>query len=218
MQAAMRHVPILVHDRDGGRRILALAVAAGITSTILAMFALQNSPALVDRNQPALSARLIPAEEGPQDSARAAGPLTDAPPPSIQGTRPRTLTAPPDLPQPLSPDDGLPGSATKVPSEPPTNLRPGSSATEPSAHSADVPPLRLDADTVRSAIDAAKSPIHDAADASGQSLTARTVSASERLGQDISEAAIEDCIAPNSYGSLLSAPVLLFKALKGDCK
>ena len=79
-------------------------------------------------------------------------------------------------------------------------------------------PLRLDAAILKAAIAGSESPVRRMAQTAGEMLDSPRVTARERLTTAVGAAALPDCLAPDAGGSLLSAPLIAVRALRGKCK
>ena len=133
----------------------------------------------------------------------------------------RTNQSQADRSPPRSQREGEPlhTSPLATPSLPsrPTDSPTGVHVPEPPDPSASTP-LRIDTDTIRTAIARSKGALQQAAESSGASMRTQAVSVGEALGSRVAATAKADCAASNSHGSLLSLPLLAFAAIAGQCK
>ena len=90
-------------------------------------------------------------------------------------------------------------------------------AAEPQATPASAP-LRTDVQTLQRAIAGTEGQVQRLARSSGNELHTRRPTQSESLSQAVAETAVPDCLAPNAGGSLLSAPIIAYMAVRGKCK
>ena len=79
-------------------------------------------------------------------------------------------------------------------------------------------PLNLDAQVIRSANLASKSDVRKMAEASGSYIGNQPISDTEKQSRAIARSAKEDCLGPNSGGSLLSVLVIVYMAASSKCK
>ena len=79
-------------------------------------------------------------------------------------------------------------------------------------------PLKLDAQVIRSASLASKSDVRKMAEASGSYIGNQPISDTEKQSRAIARSAKEDCLGPNSGGSLLSVLVIAYMAASSKCK
>ncbi|MEO5882003.1 MAG: hypothetical protein ABIQ06_06265 [Caldimonas sp.] len=79
-------------------------------------------------------------------------------------------------------------------------------------------PLRLDPQTIGRAIAGSEGDVRRMERRSGAELESPRASRSQALAGAVAEIGVPDCLAPNGGGSLLSAPILLVRALQGKCK
>ena len=185
---------------SGALRAVAALVSLGLTVAMFLLLRATSAPAPAGKAEVQVSVTVFPARPMRARS-------TPVPAPAKTTLRSAASIRPP---QPIPPARPVaePAIASSLP---PAGAAP---AGVPPASA----PLRLDPRTIGRAIAGSEGRVRQMARQSGTELDSPRASRSELLAATVAEKGVADCLAPNAGGSLLSAPILLLRALSGKCK
>ena len=187
---------------SGGLRAVAAFVSLGLTVTMFLLLRATSLPA--PPRKPGLDAGItvFPLRRPPTEAAARPG----AAPPSLAQRRSAATIGPRIALPPTLPATEPPVAASLAPA----------AITPPAAASS--APLRIDAPTIARAIAASEGHLRRMARQGGAELDMPGAGRSEQLAATVAEKGVPDCLAPNAGASLLSAPLILLRAIDGKCK
>lgn len=189
-----------------GLRAAGAFVSLGLTVAMFLLLRAASLPAPPKKPQFVTGVVVFPLRRSPVAPAARAGPAPAATVPRRSAGTTPTRIALPSTAAAAEPAAG-PAVASTLPA----------TAAAPQAEAASAP-LRIDAGTIARAIAASEGNVRRMARRGGAELETPRPSGDESLAASVADKGVADCLAPNAAGSLLSAPLILLRAINGRCK